>query len=79
MQTHAFDVELDAFADQLPSFLQRGVRREAAGKVRNMRAITSCGLWEEYGVPINFRPAWLNIDAFVFGSRYACRKKTSRT
>jgi len=69
MQAHAFDVELDGFADQLPGLLQGGAGGDATRKVGNVRAITGRGLCKEYCVLIHFRPACLSIDAFDFGSK----------
>src|ERR1700690_1496561 len=39
MQAHAFDVELDGFADQLPSLLQGSAGGDATREVGDMRAI----------------------------------------
>ena len=71
MPSHAFDVELDGFADQLPGLLQSGAGCDTAGKIGNVGAVARWGLREKYGVSAHFRPACLSIDAQVLGTNAA--------
>jgi hypothetical protein len=58
--SHASNVESDCLADQLRGLGERRSRRHAAGKIRDVCAVTGFGLFEKNGV-FHFSPACLRI------------------
>ena len=66
MQLHAFNVEFNRFADQLPGFFKRRAGSNAPGEVWDVGAVASGRLFKKNRVLVHFSPACFSIDAGVF-------------